>query len=156
MPDETPRFTSPAAPSRPCGLLRRLLIMLYDTVVVVALWMLTAAALLPFSGGDWMAGRDPLYTAVLALVWFAYLAWSWRRGGMTLGMRAWRVRLATESGSLPGWRQCAIRFLTSLVSAAAAGSGFLVALFDRERRTWHDRMSRTSLIHQPRSKRRKP
>lgn len=127
--------------------------MLYDSVAVIAVLMLAAAAALPFTPGTQIAGRDPVYTLYLASFWFIYLAWCWRNGGMTLGMRAWRVRLVSEEGGPPGWGECAIRFGTSLVSAAAAGMGFLWAVFDRHARTWHDRASRTRLIHEPKPKR---
>lgn len=147
----TTESAAPATPApRPCGLLRRLLAMLYDTVVVVALLMLAAALALPFGDGHQSAGRDAPYTAYLVAVWWLYVAGCWHRGGMTLGMRAWRVRITTVDGSLPGWGRCAIRFAASLLSAAAAGLGFLLAPADAQRRTWHDRASGTRLWYQPR------
>ena len=91
-----------------------------------------------------VAGRDPLYTIYLAAAWFGYLGWCWRRG-MTLGMRAWGVRLVSEPGGRPTWGRCLVRFAVSLLSAASAGAGFWWALFDPGRRTWHDRASATAL-----------
>ena len=120
--------------------------MFYDTAVVVALLMLaTALAMLAGFGGR-TALQDPLLTAWLTAVWFLYLAWCWRRGGMTVGMRAWRVRIESENGGRPGWGQCAIRFGISLLSAAAGGIGFLWSLVDRRERTWHDILSQTRLV----------
>ena len=130
----------------PCGLLRRLLVMTYDALAVVALMMLATGLLLALRLGNHTAGRDPLYTLYLAAVWFLYLAWCWRHGGMTLGMRAWKVRLVTEDGQPPGWLQCLSRFSVSLVSAALVGLGFAWALLDPDRRTWHDRLSRSRLV----------
>ena len=130
----------------PCGLLRRLLVMLYDGVVIVALLMLATAFAMLAGTGNHTAMEDPLYTAYLVLVWFVYLAWCWRKGGMTLGMRAWHVCITDETGSRPGWRWCAVRFLTSILSASAAGLGFLWSLIDSDKRTWHDKASRTRLL----------
>ncbi len=96
--------------------------------------------------GEKTALKDPAYTAYLFLVWFAYLGWCWNRGGMTVGMRAWRVRIEDEQGQKPGWGKAAIRFLASLVSVAPAGLGFLWSLFDSEKRTWHDILSGTRLV----------
>lgn len=96
--------------------------------------------------GDRTAMKDPVYTAYLLAIWFFYLAWCWHRGGMTVGMRAWRVRIVDDKGNRPGWRKSAIRFLASLFSAAAAGIGFLWALADSRKRTWHDILSRTRLV----------
>lgn len=126
--------------------------MLYDGVVVVALLMLAAAVALALRTGSLTAGRDPFYTLYLAAVWFLYLAWSWRHGGMTLGMRTWHVRIEAVRGGVPGWWQCLVRFAVALLSAGAAGLGFAAALFDAERRTWHDRASGTRLVHEPRTR----
>ncbi len=129
-----------------CSLFRRLLIMLYDAVVVIALLMLATALAMLAGMGEQTALHDPVYTACLALVWFFYLAWCWHKGGMTLGMRAWRVCITDETGGLPGWRTCAVRFLVSILSAAPAGLGFAWSLIDQKNRTWHDMASRTNLL----------
>jgi len=80
-----------------------------------------------------------------ASIWFFYLTWCWHQGGMTVGMRAWRVRIEDKNGSRPGWGQCTIRFFASLLSAAA-GIGFAWALVDSRKRTWHDILSGTRLV----------
>jgi len=130
----------------PCGLFRRFLIMIYDAVVVVALLMLATTLAMLVGMENYTAVKDPVYTAGLVMLWFIYLGWCWHKGGMTLGMRAWRVRIENESGSHPGWGQCLRRFLVSLVSAAFAGLGFVWSLFESERKTWHDLASRTRLV----------
>ncbi len=135
----------------PCGLPRRLMIIIYDTVIVIALLMAATALMLPFQSGPHMAGKDPWYTAYLLAVWYGYLAWCWRRGGVTLGMRSWRVRLVSDQPGPPGHGQCAIRFVCSLASAGLAGLGFLTSLLDAHKRCWHDRASRTRLLFTPKN-----
>ncbi|NNJ64167.1 MAG: RDD family protein [Xanthomonadales bacterium] len=135
-----------ASAVRPCGLLRHLAVMLYDALVVIALWMLATALAMAAGFEGRVAMKDPGFTLYLAAVWFLYLTWCWRRGGMTVGMRAWRVRIQDESGRRPGWGRCALRFLAALLSALPAGAGFAWSLVDDERRSWHDRISRTRLI----------
>lgn len=136
---------APGAGRRPCSLARRLAIMLYDAFVVLAL-LLAATALAMLAGfREVSAAHDPLFTAWLLLAWFAYLGGCWRVGGMTVGMRAWRVVIETDAGGRPGWGACLLRFAISLLSAAAAGLGFAWALFRRDRRCWHDLASGTRL-----------
>lgn len=132
--------------SRPCGLLRRLMIIVYDLVIVMALLMLAAAMALLAQVGDKIAFRDLGYTAYLLAVWYAYLAWCWHKGGLTLGMRAWSVRIIDDSGNPPGWAHCTVRFLCSILSAAALGAGFLWSLFEKDKRCWHDIVSGTRLV----------
>ncbi len=135
----------PAAAKGAAGLPRRAMAMLYDALVVVALWMLATAVIVPFADPQPRAGRDPLFTAWLAAVWFAYLGWCWRRG-MTLGLRAWKLRLENERPGPVTWGQCAVRFVVSLVSAAALLAGYWWAWFDPARRCWHDRVSGTRVV----------
>ena len=151
---KSPKKANAACPStiigneQACGLIRLLLVMVYDTVIVFAILMVAGgiALLLPFKSQ--LAGKDPLYTLFLMAWWFLYLSWCWRRGGMTLGMRAWKVRLLNTRGSTqPKWSQCILRFAGSFVSAAALGAGYWWVLIDKDHRTWHDRLSRTRLIY---------
>jgi uncharacterized RDD family membrane protein YckC len=130
----------------PCGLGRRVLAIIYDALVVVALLLLATALALLAGSGNVTAGKDPLFSLYLLSVWFLYFAWCWRRGGMTVGMRAWRIALRSEDGSSAGWGQCAIRFLVAILSAACLFLGFFWSLFDSQKRAWHDRASRTVLI----------
>jgi len=120
--------------------------MAYDTVAVIALLMVVTAATLFTPLGRQTAFRDPLPTILLFITWFLYLGWCWRKGGLTLGMRAWRVRLVFKGGEVPGWSLCLLRFLVSLVSAAALGMGFIWCLFNNERRSWHDLATASILI----------
>lgn len=133
------------APGRPCGLLRRLAIIIYDAVVVIALLMLAAFVAMLAGFPNRTALKDPAYTLYLLLVWFVYVTWCWQKGGMTLGMRAWRVRIVNNDGNRPGWKHCTIRFAMSLVSAAAVGAGFFWSLFEPHGRAWHDTISSTRL-----------
>lgn len=120
--------------------------MLYDGLVVIALLLLATALALLAGSGQVIAGRDPLFTLYLLVVWFFYLAWCWRNGGMTVGMRAWKIMISSDKGGKPGWGQCALRFLVSLGSAACLGVGFAWSLFEPQKRTWHDLASRTRLV----------
>jgi len=131
-----------------CGLFRLLLVMTYDGVILLGLLLIGAALASPLDSGNQRALRDPVFSFYLAGIWFAYLAVCWRHGGMTLGMRAWRVKLYSAKGR-PDWAQCALRFGVSLLSAASAGLGFAWMLVDREKRTWHDMASNTRLVRWP-------
>lgn len=142
-------MTPDSEPPLPCGLIRRFLVMAYDAVAVIALMMLVTALLLLTPLSDQKAFVDPLPTAIMMLTWFLYLAWCWRRAGLTLGMRAWRVKLVFEDVPTPGWGRCLARFLVSLVSAAALGLGFAWCLFNPERRAWHDLVSKSALVRTP-------
>ena len=138
----------------------RMLAMMYDLFPVLALWMLASAA---FTFGYYLAGHSarqniapfsPLQLALWVVCWLlagSYAVWSWRRGGQTLGMRPWRLRVIRMDGGRPTWGALAKRYAVATVSLLAAGAGFWWAWLDRDRLAWHDRASGTRLQRQPRA-----
>jgi len=129
-----------------CSLPQRLLVMLYDAVILLGLLMLASALALPFGEPQKIAFQDVWFTLWLLLVCFAYLGGCWRYGGMTVGMRAWRVTLISSKSGTISWARCLLRFLAGSVSLAAFGLGFAWALFDHQKRGWHDIAGNTVLI----------
>ena len=150
MPENTDRQaeTENAPVPVPCGLGRRILVMFYDAIAIVALMMAVTALSLLTPLREQMVLLDPIPTVLMALTWFLYLAWCWRRNGLTLGMRAWRVQLIFDDGKRPGWGRCLLRFVVSLASATLLGMGFIWCLLNPQRRSWHDLVSGSYLIRQ--------
>lgn len=144
---------------RPRALLPwRLLAMVYDALPVLALWMLAGTAftlaytfsghaqrenIAPFSAWQW------LLWAVCWVVTGAYATASWRRGGQTLGMRPWRLKLVSADGTALRRAQLWLRFAVATLSLLLGGLGFWWALLDRQRLAWHDRASGTRLVRMP-------
>ncbi|MGK0673183.1 MAG: RDD family protein [Halothiobacillaceae bacterium] len=134
---------------QPVGLLRRLGALFYDWLLILALWFVLTALLLPLTGGEALPQQGPwhwAYQAFLGLSALGFYLGFWRKGGQTLGMRAWGVRLVDGSGRTPTMRAMLIRALFALPSWGLFGLGVLCMLFDPERRALHDRMSGTRLI----------
>ena len=99
----------------PAGLLRRLAALIYDSLLVVALLFFATFAVLPLSGGEAITpdSQGPgayVYRGWLLAVAFAYFGICWVRGGQTLGLRAWRIRLQSADGSAASWAAAAVRF----------------------------------------------
>ena len=140
----------PPARARPLvGL--RLLALLYDLFAMLAVWFIAAAAF-TFAHGDAVRGGwlGLLEFAVFWLLAGLYATWSWRRGGQTIGMRAWRLRVAGADGGAPGLRRLWLRYAVGSLSLLAGGAGFWWAWIDRDRLAWHDRASATRLRREPR------
>lgn len=136
----------------PAALPWRLLAAVYDALPVLALWMLASAIVLVLHGNQpfapWSAGQLALWLLCWLLTGL-YAVLSWRRGGQTLGMRPWRLRVVDASGGLASLRALWLRYAVATLSLAAGGLGFLWSLLDRERRTWHDIASGTRLVRLP-------
>lgn len=138
------------ASTRPATLLGwRLLAMVYDFFPVLGLWFATGAIAMFLHGGEPIYGDTLAGWLELCALWLVtglYATLSWRRGGQTLGMRPWRLRLATIEGTKPSWRKLWIRYAVGTLSLLVGGLGFWWAWLDRDRMTWHDRASGTRLL----------
>ncbi len=134
------------------SLLRRLGAMLYDTLLVLALVIMTTYLFIAFNDGEAIETNDNLeFQLVLVLVIFVFYVGFWARPGRTLGMQAWRLQLEASDGGKVDLGAASIRFFAALLSLAPAGLGFLWSLWDKERLTWHDRISKTRIVHYPKT-----
>jgi uncharacterized RDD family membrane protein YckC len=134
----------------PAGLGRRLGALLYDWLLVIALWMMTLFIWIATSDGEAVTGWP--VQAVLATELIAFYVISWRRQGQTLGMTAWHIRVVDPEGQLPSLKQILLRLAVAPVSLFAFATGYLWLYVDSEQRTWHDRASGTLVVHVPKVK----
>lgn len=122
--------------------------LVYDVFPLVALWMLTIALSLALVGGDIDVAHPPAafhlaqQIALLGVTGLYFIV-SWARGGQTIGMRAWRLRVVALDGSPLPWKRALLRFL---VVAGSLGLGLLWCLVDRERRGWHDHAAGSRMV----------
>ena len=131
-------MTRPGTP----GLARRLASMLYEALLLFAVAFVAAWLFLFASGGrDATAGwlRAALQLFVIA-VFAAYFLWCWLRGGQTLAMKTWRIRLIEVTP-----RQALLRFALAAI-LVPTGISMLWACFDREGQFLHDRLAGTRLV----------
>jgi uncharacterized RDD family membrane protein YckC len=153
----------------PCPLWRRLAALVYDLLAVIAIVMVVGLLCQLATGGQLIGTGAQVvipvwYRPLQALVVAAYFIVSWRYGGQTLGMRAWRVRLVRSDGTVVGYAQGAMRVLIAALPMAALALApawgmraalwaagvlwalwFAPALFDRRRRALHDLLAGTEL-----------
>lgn len=128
------------------GFLRRLTVMLYDLLLLLALLFVATALLLPLNAGKAFTAQQFFFPLYLLLVSFFFYAWFWTHGGQTLGLRAWKIKVLTLDKKPINWKQALIRFIAAIISWGFCGLGFLWILFDKNKRSWHDHLSKTALF----------
>ena len=160
---------------QPASIPRRLAALLYDLLIVLALLLVVAlsaqlatqARLIGMHGGH--AQVPLLYQLLQLCVVCAYFVLSWTLGGQTIGARAWRLRVvAVGTSAVPRIGRALLRAGSAALPLLALLLGYLWApraallavaalwlidyaalLFDRARRTLHDRFSGTQVVRLP-------
>jgi uncharacterized RDD family membrane protein YckC len=152
-----------------CPLWRRLIALVYDLVAVLAIVMVVGLICQLATGGQLISTGSQVHIAwwyqpLQAIVVAAYFVVSWVRGGQTLGMRPWRIRVVAGNGAALSMRQALIRVLVAALPlllllltpafgmkvalwAVAAGSAIWLAaaLFAPRHRTIYDLAAGTEM-----------
>jgi uncharacterized RDD family membrane protein YckC len=136
---------SAAAPRAP-AIARRLASAVYELLLVVAVMFIATFPFLAFVGDSTQGLRRHLLQAWIVFVVGAYFTWFWTRGGQTLPMKTWRIRLVRYDGAPVKMGRAVHRYLLALLGTAALGLGFAWALIDRDRQFLHDRLAGTALV----------
>ena len=130
------------------SLLRRFGAILYDSILLFALLMLASVPFVIYAG-DAVKPQTLPHQLTLLAVTFVFFVGFWSQRGSTLGMLAWGLRVETTDRQLASLSQASIRFFAAILSWLPLGLGFFWQLWDKDRRTWHDRLSNTRLAHYP-------
>ena len=133
------------------GLLLRLTIVIYDGLLLAGVLFAAYAVifalclLLPDSinTSQWL---KHLQFILLVILSFLFYGWFWVNGGQTLGMRAWHLYLIKEDGKFISWKQAGIRYCSAILSWICIGLGFAFILLNRDKKAWHDLLSKSSII----------
>jgi len=128
------------------SLSRRLGAMIYDGLLLIAIWMMT---LFPIVALTNQAATGASVQSLLFFELIAFFVFFWYFRGQTLGMLAWRLQLRSCTGHALTPLQLVIRVFASMASLLCFGIGYFWILFDREQRSWSDIISQTQIVYTP-------
>jgi len=133
-----------ATPAMP-GFFRYFAAIFYDLLLLLAIFFLATAILLPFNSGE--AIKSPLvFPLYLYSIGFLFYGWFWTHGGQTLGLQAWKLRLVSNNASNITWKQAFIRYISASCSWLIFGLGFFWCLWQKDSKTLHDLSSNSYII----------
>ncbi len=135
--------------------------MIYDTLVATAVGMCAAMVMIVtlvvlLHNGVLEMGEHALPAEVIqnswqlklliqgwVLAWIVgFFLWFWKRGGQTIGMRAWRLRIYNTKDTPITWGRLILRLIASL-----GGLGTLLVLFDfKHKQSLQDRVAGTEVL----------
>ena len=134
------------------GPLVRLAAFAYDGLLVLGIWFVLGIIFVAINDGEHVDKHNPFLPSLMFIALFWFNTHFWRRGGQTLGMRAWRLRLLNDNPGPLTLMQCLVRFLVSLASFLLVGLGYFWVWLDKDGLSWHDRYSNTRVIREPKKK----
>lgn len=136
-------------PEQAPSFFKRLAVVVYDLLLLLAVLFVATLILLPFQQGNTFQPNSWLFSSYLVAVSFLFYGWFWTRDGQTLGLLAWKLRVANIDGQSISWKQALIRFITAIFSWGFFGLGFIWVLFNKERLCWHDIASNSRVYRKP-------
>jgi uncharacterized RDD family membrane protein YckC len=121
----------------------------------IILWVLNVLiALATGSNLGQAVGIEPRTSIALTMILFciqmataiAYEVFFIGKFGATLGKMACKIRVVTADGGSVSYLRAAGRYFAKLISAFACLIGYIMAIFDDEKRALHDRICNTRVI----------
>ena len=115
---------------------KHLAALLYDIFPILGILLVTSLLFMLIRGGEEVSPRTLWWQLLLAAEVAMYFIYSWKKGGQTLGMRAWKIGI--ENYPTLSWTACTWRFVVGLLSVLTLGLGLWWRLFDSQQKTWMD------------------
>ena len=126
--------------------------MLYESLLLLGVLALTfmVPLLIVGIGTDYTPEGGVLWIYIFAVLGM-YFLWYWRRGGQTLAMQTWKLRIVNIDGNPVSLRQGWLRYALAWPSVLLFGAGLLWALIDKDKQFLHDRLAGTRIVLLPAS-----
>lgn len=145
MATQTAQKPGSTAPSASPGFFRYIGAVFYDFILLIALFFLATAIILPLNQGE-AIHSSIFFPFYLLTVSFIFYGWFWTHGGQTLGLQAWKLRVVNDQQSNISWKQAFIRYITACCSWLALGLGILWRIVHKNNKTWQDLSSKSSIV----------
>lgn len=132
---------------QPPAIWRRFAAIIYDTLLITAVSMGYAGICIGL-GVALFDDKEALTSNIFfqlgwLVVIFGFFCFFWTKAGQTLGMRAWRIRIAQQSSlDFPNTIPCLLRCLFAPIGLSL----FFTAFFRKDRQCLHDLISGTRVI----------
>lgn len=120
--------------------------MMYESLVVFAIAFFAGLAFYGVTHGRSSGNTRLVFQLYLFLVLGAYFIACWSRGGRTLPMQTWKMRVVRRDNLPIGVGRSALRYALAWPSLLLFGLGVFWAFFDRDRQFLHDRLAGTRVV----------
>lgn len=130
----------------PASFWRRNFAFLYDSLFLMAGWLLCTVVVVLLHHGQAIAAGTFWYRCLLLCVPIAFYTGFWTTTGQTPGMATWQIKVCTIQGHKLSFLQAFLRLVLAVIALAPLGLGFLWQFFNCQRCTWHDYWSKSRVV----------
>jgi uncharacterized RDD family membrane protein YckC len=134
---------------QPAGFLKRILALIYDSLLIAAIVLVLSLLLVFINGGYPESGSFLSFIQFFILVVTGPIFYSYFwivNKGQTTGMQAWKIKLVTMDETELNIKKTMLRCLISTISFAFIGLGYLWILYDKDDLSWSDILTKTKVI----------
>jgi len=134
---------------QPAGFLKRILALVYDSLLIAAIVLVLSLLLVLVNGGYPESGSFVSFIQFFILVFTGPIFYSYFwivNKGQTTGMQAWKIKLVTTDETELNINKTMLRCLISTISFACLGLGYLWILYHKDDLSWSDILTKTKVI----------
>ena len=134
---------------QPAGFLKRILALVYDSLLIAAIVLVLSLLLVFVNGGYPESGSFVSFIQFFILVFAGPIFYSYfwiANKGQTTGMQAWKIKLVTTDETELNINKTMLRCLISTISFACLGLGYLWILYHKDDLSWSDILTKTKVI----------
>ncbi len=131
------------------GFLKRILALVYDSLLIAAIVLVLSLLLVLVNGGYPESGSFVSFIQFFILVFTGPIFYSYFwivNKGQTTGMQAWKIKLVTTDETELNINKTMLRCLISTISFACLGLGYLWILYHKDDLSWSDILTKTKVI----------
>jgi uncharacterized RDD family membrane protein YckC len=118
---------------------------IYDVFPIAGILLVTSMVVLLAREGTEVERYSIWFSVLLISEVSFYYIYSWKIGGQTLGMRAWKIKIIPNNTHQTQitWAQSIARFLIGTLSTLLIGLGLFWKTFSTKKKSWMDSISRS-------------
>jgi uncharacterized RDD family membrane protein YckC len=130
------------------GLIRRLLALLYDSILIIGIYMSYVILVTYLNGSALESQLEILFLQFSFIIFiFLFYCYFWKfNNGQTLGMQVWKIKLVSSGNEEININKMVLRCALSMIFSLVFLSNFIFIIFNKERKTLGDYFSKTKLL----------
>lgn len=119
----------------------------YDIFPLLGVFIATSLIVMLLRGGEIVEPGNIWFSLLLLFELVFYYVYSWKKGGQTLGMRAWKIKIIPQNENQKNlsWKQSLLRFIVGCVSTLCLGLGILWKILSDSKTSWMDMISHSEV-----------